>query len=176
MPAAGGLVTGVLHLTQAGNQSWLPELGPDLSPLRVELDLQQPDSVHLKLNTVGAGRWEVPERLFNPATDGEHTSASTAACSRVAHGEVQLVWDAGAASAPAARQYEVKYRDNPFEVTFRTHHGIQSTCSCLLWYLFKHACTSTSSDLPLWRSLNWYVCDQGRGLTRRCSAWHTTCV
>ncbi|KAK9824327.1 hypothetical protein WJX72_009486 [[Myrmecia] bisecta] len=82
----GQEVTGVLHNTKR----WLPELGADLSPLQLEIDLQ-PDSVHIKLTTADDDRWEVPVRLLRrSAQDQKRGLQSTL--------------------------YDLKYKNDPFQV------------------------------------------------------------
>ncbi|KAK9814514.1 hypothetical protein WJX72_007179 [[Myrmecia] bisecta] len=78
--------------TLVTSEAWLPQLGPDISPLKLHVDLQQADTVHVKITAKGQVRWEVPQWLFKRPLEGESSKGS------------------------AGRLYDFKYTAEPFQL------------------------------------------------------------
>ena len=61
-------------------QSTHPELGPDIETLRLEVETNVPDLLHVKITDAAKKRWEVPDKLL--AESAEQIKGGRIASSR----------------------------------------------------------------------------------------------
>ena len=61
-------------------QSTHPELGPDIETLRLEVETNVPDLLHVKITDAANKRWEVPDKLL--AKTAEQIKGGRTASSR----------------------------------------------------------------------------------------------